>query len=98
MNDVVTMIHVVNDNATAGDPASPGEYPVLPHGSANWVRTRWRHRPGDGDSRRAERVGVVQRPGNRIEYVHLWSPVDTRCRGHRRIRGGQCGRGHVPAG
>ncbi len=35
VNDLVAMIHVVDDNASAGDPASPGEYPVLPHGSAN---------------------------------------------------------------
>jgi hypothetical protein len=35
VNDLVTMIHVVDDSASAGDPASPGEYPVLPHGSTN---------------------------------------------------------------
>jgi hypothetical protein len=32
----VAMIHLVDDeNASEGDPASPGQYPVLPHGSAN---------------------------------------------------------------
>ncbi len=35
VNDLVAMIHVVDDNASAGDPASPGQYPPLAHGSTD---------------------------------------------------------------
>jgi len=34
-DDVVAMFHLVDDDAEPGDPASPGSYPLLQHGSAD---------------------------------------------------------------
>jgi hypothetical protein len=38
-NDLVAMVHTVDDNASVGDPASPSQYPVLPHASPNGLVT-----------------------------------------------------------
>ena len=34
VNDLVAMLHLVDDNTSAGEPATPGQYPALPHASA----------------------------------------------------------------